>query len=51
MELNTISDLDARDRLDQIIESLDAYVAVTDTNVKVVAPAVLSPSATRRGGA
>lgn len=41
VELNTISESDARDRLEQIIESLAAYSAFTDTNVNEVALAKL----------
>lgn len=37
LELNTISELDAHDRLEQIMESLVAYCAVPDTDVNVAA--------------
>ena len=41
MELNTTSEPDSRDRIEQIIESLAAYSAVTDTDVNEVALAKL----------
>lgn len=34
-ELNTVSESDARDRLEQIMESLAAYSVVTDADVKL----------------
>jgi len=41
VELNTVSESDSRDRLEQITENLAAYSAVTDTDVSEAARANL----------